>query len=120
MLTSWRLRAATSRPVGSPPSPRSQPVTAPTAFSFSDGIQTRLNAGLPPGVEPFFDLEECDSGSGFDDPLGGDSAEPEPRISPDASESPQWPIDTYVVKDIAYRTSVGELREVLVSLTDEI
>jgi len=80
------------------------PVTAPTAFGFSDGIQTHMNSGPPAGIEPFFDLEECDSDSDFDDPVEGDPAELWPRTSPDAPKPPQKPIKTYVVKYTAYKT----------------
>jgi len=115
--TFWQLRAVTSSPVRSPFLRRHQ-VIIPTAFSFSDGIQTHLNAGLPPDVEPFSDLEECDLDSDFDDPTEGDSAEPRPQVSPDASKSPQKSIKTYVVKYTAYRTSVGDQRKVHIPLTN--
>jgi len=88
------------------------PITTPVAFSFSDGLQTYLNEGLPPEVEPFSDLEECDLDSDFDDPVEEDPAEPQPQVSSDASKPPQRSIETYVVKYTAYKTSVGESREV--------
>jgi len=94
-------------------------VTTPTAFSFSDGIKTHLNAGLPPDAEPFSDLEDCDLGCDFDDPVEGDSAESKPQVSPDASNPPQKSIKTYVVKYTAYRTSVGDQHKVHTPLTNE-
>ena len=97
---------------------RRRPVTVPTAFSFSDGVQTDLNAGLPPDIETFSDLEECDLDSDFDDPVEGDSAEPQPKVSPDTSRSPQESIKTYVIKYTAYRTSVGCQHEVHIPLTN--
>ena len=94
------------------------PSNLPTAFSFSDGVQTDLNAGLPPDIETFSDLEECDLDSDFDDPVEGDSAEPQPKVSPDTSRSPQESIKTYVIKYTAYRTSVGCQHEVHIPLTN--
>ena len=79
-------------------------MTTPTAFSFSDGIQTHLNSGPPEGIDPFFDLEECDSDSDFDDPGEGDPAELRPRSSPDTPKLPQRSIKAYVVKYTAYKT----------------
>ena len=89
-----------------PAPPRRHPVTTITAFSFSDGIETRPDAGLPPGVESFYDLEDCDLDSDFDCPVedDGDSVEPQAEISPDVSERPQRSIKAYLVKYTAYRT----------------
>ena len=94
-----------------PPFPRRPLVTALTAFSFSDGIQTHLNSGPPPGVEPFFDMEVCDSDSDFDDPVDGDPAEPRPRVPPDISKPPRGPIKAYVVNYTACKTWVYESRK---------
>ena len=82
------------------------PGNTPTAFGFSGGIQTHLNEGPPPGIEPFFDLEECDSDSDFDDPVEEDPARARPKVSPDISEPPQRSIKAYVVKYTAYKTLV--------------
>jgi len=57
-------------------------------------------------IEPFFDLEECDSDSDFDDPVEGDPTEPQPQVSPNISELPQRSIKAYVVKYTAYKTLV--------------
>ncbi|KAF9647868.1 hypothetical protein BDM02DRAFT_3116338 [Thelephora ganbajun] len=101
-----------------------------STFSFSDGVETHLNAGLPPGIEHFFDLEECDFDNDFDGPadldnpidfgdpvdLDGptedDPADSQPQVSPDISESLPRSIKAYVVKYTAYRTLVCELHEV--------
>ena len=111
ILTFWRLRAATSSPVRAPPPLfffffSRAPGNTLTAFGFSGGIQTHLNEGPPPGIEPSFDLEECDSDSDFDDPVEEDPARARPKVSPDTSEPPQRSIKAYVVKYTAYKTLV--------------
>ena len=95
------------------------PVTIPAAFGFSDGIQTYLNAGLPPGVEPFFDLEECDLDGDFGDSVEGEPTGLQSQISPDASMPPQKSIKTYVIKYTAYKTSVSESHKARVPLTNQ-
>ena len=109
--TSWPLRAATSTPVR-PHFPRRHPITTPVAFSFSDCIQTDLKGGLPADVEPFFDLDGCGLDSDFDDTIEGDPVVPQAQDSSDASKPPQKSIKTYVIKHMAYTTSVAESREV--------
>ena len=71
-------------------------------FSSSDGVETPMNGGLPPGVEPFSDPDDWDP-SDFDDPVQEDPEEPQPPASPDAPERPQKLIKTYVVKGTAYK-----------------
>jgi len=84
------------------------PVTTTTAFSFSEGIETRRDGELPPGVESFFDLEDCDLDSDFDCPVEDDPVEPQAQVSPDVSECPQKPVKAYLVKYTAYRTLGGQ------------
>lgn len=97
-----------------PALPRRHPVTIVAAFSFSDGIETRPDAELPPGVESFFDLEDCDLDSDFDCSVedDGDPVEPQAEISPEISERPQRSIKAYLVKYTAYRTLGDESRQV--------
>ena len=106
-LTFWRLRIATSRPVR-PPFLQRHPVTSPTVFSSSDGVETLMDdEGLPPDVDPFFELAEWDPSGGcdgdFDDPVHEDPAQPQSQGSPNASKQPQKSIKTYVVKDTAHK-----------------
>ena len=96
----WQLHVATLSPVRSPLS-RRHPVTTIAAFGFSDGIETRPDAGLPPGVESFFDLEGCDLDSDYECPIEDDPSEPQSQVSPDISEGS---IKAYLVKYTAYRT----------------
>jgi len=93
---------------------RRHPVTIATAFTFSGGIETCPDAGLPPGVESFFDLEDCDLDSDFDCPAEDidDPVEPQAEVPPDISERPQRSIKAYLVKYTAYRTLGGELHQV--------
>jgi len=116
ILMFWQPHAVTSSPVRSPSLLQKCPVTAPTAFGFSDGIQTRLNAGLPSDVEPFFDLEECDLDGDFGDPVEGEPVDLQSQTSPDASML-QRSIKTYIVKYTAHRTLVSESHEVCMPLT---
>ena len=60
-----------------------------------------MDEGLPPGVEPFFDLEDWRLCRDFDDPIREVPQEPQPPGSPDASKRSK--IKTYVVKDAAYK-----------------
>ncbi|KAF9790820.1 hypothetical protein BJ322DRAFT_412454 [Thelephora terrestris] len=75
-----------------------------STFSFSNGTETDLDAELPPGMEPCFDLAECDLDSDFDDPVDDDPMQPQPRASSDTLESPRRPINAYLVKFTAYKT----------------
>ena len=80
------------------------------AFSFSGGVETDIDAGLPPGTEPFYDMEEHDSDGDFDDPVE-DVPEPQPiRPQPQSAtpKPPQRTVKTYVVKYTAYRTLVSD------------
>ena len=101
--TFWQLHIVTSRPVR-PPFPQRHPVTSPTVIGSSDGVETLMNEGLPPGVEPFYDLEEWDLSGDFDGPIQEDPAEPQPQGSSNTSKRLQRSIKTYVVKDTAFRT----------------
>lgn len=81
-------------------------------FDFSDGITTTLEAGLPPDVEPIFDMEECDLDCDYDAPDEDsgeiNSIETQPTISTAAPLFPERTIKAYVVKYTAYRTFVGD------------
>lgn len=90
--------------------PRRLSVTAPVAFNFSDGTITNLSSGLPPGVDPFFDLEESDTDGDFDDPIDGDDpTEPRPQVSLGIPKQQSYRfVRAYVIKYTAHRTSVGE------------
>ena len=79
------------------------------AFGFSHGIETRLSGGLPPGVEPFFDLEGSDSDNDFDDPAEGGPVEPQLQTIADVHQLPlaKRSIRTYIVKYTAYKTLVA-------------
>lgn len=94
-------------------------LTTLIAFSFSDGVQAQLDAGLPPDVEPFFDLEERDLDGDFDEPVEGDPAEPQPQASAAELWLMRRPIKTYVVKHTAYRTLVSESCETHVLAANE-
>ena len=80
-------------------------------FDFPDGIATSLEAGLPLGVEPFFDMVEHDPDNDYDAPVGnsteGYPAEAPPPINTTAAVLPERTIKAYVVKYTAYRTFVG-------------
>lgn len=92
---------------------RRRPSNTIVAFSFSDGIETDVNAGLPPGIEPSFDLQECDLDSDFDGPVEDDLAiEPQSQASPNVPESPQRAVKAYLVKYTAYKTLSGESNKV--------
>ena len=91
-----------------PSLPRRHPVTTTTAFSFSDGVETPPDAGLPSSVESFFDLEDCDLDRDFDCPGEGDPVESQAETSPDISERQQKSIKAYLVKCTAYRTLGGD------------
>jgi hypothetical protein len=95
-----------------PSLPRRHPITAVTAFGFSDGIETSPDAELPPGVESFFDLEDSHLDSDFDCPVEDGPVEPQAEVSPDVSERPQRSIKAYLVKYTAYKTLGGELHQV--------
>ena len=92
----------------SPLLPRRHQVTTTTAFSFSDGVETPPDAGLPSSVESFFDLEDCDLDGDFDCPGEDDPVESQAETSPDISERQQKSIKAYLVKCTAYRTLGGD------------
>jgi hypothetical protein len=94
-------------------------LTTPTAFEFSDGIATNLEAGLPPGVEPFFQMEEPDSDDDYDDPAEV-PAEIQPPIDAAAPVLPGRTVKAYIVKYTAYRTFVCEPSSLRCPLTDEV
>jgi hypothetical protein len=95
------------------------PSTIPIAFDFSDGIATSLNAGLPPGVAPFFEMEEHNSDSDYDGPVEA-PAKARPPIGVTASALPERAVKAYVVKYTAYRTFVGNSRNTRCPLMGEI
>jgi len=80
-------------------------------FDFSDGVATSLDAGLPQGVEPVFDMEEHDSDGDYDapvqDPAEGGSFETKPSIGTAVPLLPERTVKAYFVKYTAYRTFVG-------------
>ena len=77
----------------------------PTAFDFSDGIATNLEAGFPPGVEPFFQMEEPDDD--YDDPVEV-PAEIQPPIDAAAPVSLGKAVKAYIVNYTAHRTFVDD------------
>ena len=81
-------------------------------FSSSGGVKTDLTAGPPPTIEPFSDLEEWDLDGDFDGPPEGNPTEIQPQVSPDTLEESKRPIKAYLVRDVAYRTLVGNCPEV--------
>ena len=89
------------------PSLQSSGNTLTTAFSFSDGIETDINSGLPSNIEPFLDIEEGGLDSDFDDPVEDEPTRPQPHVSPTIPKLPQGTVKTYVVKYTAYQTLVG-------------
>jgi hypothetical protein len=84
-------------------------LTIPTAFDFSDGIPISLEAGLPPGIKPFFQMEEHDSDSDYDDPVET-PARIQPLVGAAALMLPERTVRAYIVKYTAYRTFVGDSR----------
>ena len=79
-------------------------------FDFPDGIVTSLKAGVPLGVEPFFDMGEHDPDDDYDAPVE-DSIERDPaktQLPTDATVIvlPERAVKAYVVKYTAYRTLV--------------
>jgi hypothetical protein len=88
----------------------------PTAFDFSDGIATNLEAGFPPYVEPFFQMEESDDD--YDGPAEV-PAEIQPPIDAAAPVPLGKAVKAYIVKYTAYRTFVDDSRS-LQPLTDEM
>ena len=85
------------------------PFTIPTAFELSDGIETTLGAGPPPGVDATFDLEDHDLDSDYD------SFEEAPYET--ATQAfPDKIVKAYVVKYTAYRTYVHGLRSLMCQL----
>jgi hypothetical protein len=85
----------------------------PVAFEFSDGIATSLEAELPQGEEPFFQMEEHDSDIDYDGPVEAPvecgPAEVQPPIGTAAPILPERTVKAYVVKYTAYRTFVVHL-----------
>ena len=84
-------------------------LTVPAVFDFPDGIVTSLNAGLPPGMEPVFDVAERDPDSDYDDPIEINPAKIQPPVNATASKSAERTVKAYIVKYTAYRTFVGSL-----------
>ena len=86
-------------------------MTAPTVFDFSDGITTSLGAGLPPDVDPVFEMGEHDSDGDYYAPVQ-DSAEGDPletklSIGAAAPLLSERTVKAYVVEYTSYRTFVG-------------
>ena len=79
----------------------------PTAFDFSDGIATSLEAGFPPYVEPFFQMEENDPDDDYDGPVEV-SAEIQPPIDAAAPVSLGKAVKAYIVNYTAHRTFVDD------------
>jgi len=88
------------------------PLTIPIVFDFSDGIVTSFGAGLPLGVEPTIDMEECDVDSDYDppaqDPVERNPSEVQPSIDATTPVLSERAVKAYVVKYTAYRTFVGD------------
>ena len=72
---------------------------------------TSLGAGLPPGVEPVFDLPEHNSDSDYDPPVEDTIKDPAEIQSPVDAVAPILPertVKAYIVKYTAYRTFVDD------------
>jgi hypothetical protein len=78
----------------------------PIAFDFSGGIVTSLGAELPQDAEPFFQPEEHDLDSDYDDPAEV-PAGARPPVNMSTSILPERSVKAYVVKYTAYRTFVN-------------
>ena len=83
-------------------------LTTPPAFEFSDGIATNLEVGLPPGVEPFFEMEENDSSDDYDGPVEVPAGRIQQPIDAAAPVPLGKAVKAYIVKYTAYRTFVGK------------
>jgi hypothetical protein len=79
----------------------------PTAFDFSDEIVTNLEAGLPPGVEPFFEMGDNDLDSDYNDPIGAPVKIQAP-IDAAAAILLGRTMKAYIVKYTAYRRFVDD------------
>lgn len=78
----------------------------PTAFDHSDGVETVLTAGLPPGLPTFVDLEE-DELDGDYDPAEGVPVMARIPCEETARVLAERPVKAYLVKYTSYRTFVG-------------
>ena len=85
-------------------------MTVRTVFEFPDGVETRLGAGLPQSVEPFFDVAADDPDSDYDVPVGGNPVivRTMPPVHVTAPILPVRTVKAHVVKYTAYRTFVGK------------
>jgi len=88
------------------------PSTIPTVFDFSDGIVTGLKDGLPPDVEPVFDMVEHDPDLDYDCSFGSSvgwvPTNTQPPIDVAAPMLSERTVKGYVVKYTAYRTFVRD------------
>lgn len=94
----------------------------PIAFDFSDGIETSLMAGLPPGLDASFDVEEDDLDNDYDFaeeyPADEDPADTQVLSETGAQEPPERTVRAYLVKYTAYRTFVCDFRNLRCSLIE--
>ena len=104
-LACWRPHVATFSPVRLHPDFRPLLFIIPTAFDLSDGVETSMTAGLPPGLDAVFDTEENDLDNDYD---LGEEVSLDSQTPPEASvQIPQErPVKAYFVKYTAYRTFV--------------
>jgi hypothetical protein len=91
----------------------------PTVFEFSDGIATSLQAGLPLGVEPFFQMEDRDSDDDYDGPVETPTKVQSP-IGTTAPIPPERTAKAYVIKNTAYKTFVSNLSSLRCPLMGEM
>ena len=108
ILMCWRLCVVTSGLVSGPLSffRLNSSVDNSPAFNLSDGIETSLTAGLPPGLPTFVDMAE-DELDGDYEPADGPPAINQISHEAPVKELPERLVKAYLVKYTSYRTSVG-------------
>ena len=79
-------------------------------FDFPNGIETSLRAGLPPGVEPTFDLGKHDFESDYDDPVEENPVKNRQPVDVAAPTLPERTVKAYIIKYTSYRTFVDGSR----------